>query len=117
MTQVGEDIAPGSGKGLTPTSGNSGLKIAKDLDITPLGSGKSAGLRPSEVVGNHLHSDVTAQSALKTGLFGLSTASAAFGVLGFGLSTAGAVGLGGAMYYVSTTVQSGAKKLKGKKYK
>ncbi|WP_341938816.1 hypothetical protein [Marinimicrobium sp. C2-29] len=101
-----------------PTSSSSeALKMAADLKMTLAEKGKIAGLRPSEITGNHLRSDVSAQGALKTGLFGLSTASAAFGVLGLGPTAAGIVGLGGAMYYVSTTVQSGAQKLKGKKYK
>jgi len=101
-----------------PTSSSSeALKMAKDLKMTPLGKGKAAGMRPAEIAGNHLHSGITAGGALKGGLFGLSTASAAFGLTGAGLTAAGVVGLGGAMYYVGTTVQTGAQKFKGKEYK
>jgi len=101
-----------------PTSSSSeALKIAKGLKMTLAGTGKTTGLRPSEIAGNHLHSDITAKGAMNGGLFGLSTASAAFGFMGAGLTAAGAVGLGGAMFYVGRTVQTGAKKFKGKKYK
>jgi hypothetical protein len=106
-----------------PTSSSSqALKLVEDLEMTVAGTGKNTGLRPGEIAGNHLFTDVTAKGLGKTGLWGVTGIGAAhsLGLLGgaaAGPTLAGMAGLVGAMYFVSSTIRSGAKNLKGKKYK
>jgi hypothetical protein len=80
---------------------------------------KRTGITPREIVGNHLHTDLSWKGAGKTGVLGLSAASAVFGVIdpGAGMIAAQVVGLAGAMYFVGSTVASGTKALSPKKYK
>lgn len=106
-----------------PTSNSSEvLKLAKELKIAVAGTGKNTGLRPGEIVGNHLIRDLTAKEIRKTGAWSATGIGAAHS-LGFlggaaaGPTLVGIAGLVGAMYFVSSTIRSGAKNLKGKKYK
>ena len=102
-----------------PTSNSSeALALAKELKLSLAGTGgKSTGLRKSEIMGNHFSSSLTRGGALKTAAFSLSGAGAAFGLAGVAPTVGGAVGLVGALYFVTTTVMSGTKQFSGKKYK
>jgi hypothetical protein len=97
------------------TSSSQTAKLAKELDIELVE--KRTGLTPREIVGNHLHTDVGLKDAFKAAVFGVSGAGAAFSIAGAGPTAAGIVGFAGAMYFVGTTMVSGAKALSGKKYK
>jgi hypothetical protein len=101
-----------------PTSNSSQAeKLAKTLNMGFIE--KRTGITPREIVGNHLHTDLSWKGAGKTGVLGLSAASAVFGVIdpGAGMIAAQVVGLAGAMYFVGSTVASGTKALSPKKYK
>ena len=102
-----------------PTSNSSeALGLAKKLRLTLAGNGgKNEGLHMREIRGNRLHANLSFGGAFKSGVFGLSATSAALGVVGAAPTAVGAVGVAGALYFVCTTVESGLKKLSGKKYK
>ena len=101
-----------------PTSNSSkALKIAEKLELGLGGKGgKSVGYQPKEIIGNHLRADLSASGLAKTGVFALSAAGAALGFAGAAPTAAGAVGVAGGMYFVTTAIKAGAKKLSGKKY-
>lgn len=97
------------------TSSSLAVKLAKELKIEL--TEKKMGLTPKEIVGNHLHTDISWKGAFKTAVYGVSGAGAAFSIAGVGPTAAGIIGFAGAMYFVGTTVVSGAKSLTPKKYK
>lgn len=97
------------------TSSSLAVKLAKGLKIEL--TEKKMGLTPKEIVGNHLHTDISWKGAFKTAVYGVSGAGAAFSIAGVGPTAAGIIGFAGAMYFVGTTVVSGAKSLTPKKYK
>jgi hypothetical protein len=98
------------------TSSSLTTKLAKELDIELVE--KRTGLTPKEIVGNHLHTDISWNGTVKkAAVFGVSSAGAAFSITGVDATAAGIVGFAGAMYYVGTTMVSGAKALTPKKYK
>lgn len=97
------------------TSSSLAVKLAKELNIEL--TEKKMGLTPKEIVGNHLHTDISWKGAFKTAVYGVSGAGAAFSIAGVGPTAAGLVGFAGAMYFVGSTVVSGAKSLTPKKYK
>ncbi|TVZ41887.1 hypothetical protein P886_1238 [Alteromonadaceae bacterium 2753L.S.0a.02] len=102
------------------TNSSNALKLAKELKLSLAGNGgtgKSTGLRPSEIAGNHLRSPITGKGVLDSSIFGLSAAGATFGFMGVAPTIGGIVGLMGALYFVTTTARSGATQLSGKKYK
>lgn len=99
-----------------PTSNSTQAeKLAKALNMGFVE--KRTGFRPKEILGNHLHTDMTVKGIGQTAALGLSGASAALGVAGAAPTIVGAVGLAGALYFVGTTLAAGAKALSGKKYK
>lgn len=97
------------------TSSSLAVKLAKQLNIEL--TEKKMGLTPKEIVGNHLHTDISWKGAFKTAVYGVSGAGAAFSIAGVGPTAAGVIGFAGAMYFVGTTMVSGAKSLAPKKYK
>jgi hypothetical protein len=99
-----------------PTSNSSQAeRLAKTLNMGFIE--KRTGITPREIVGNHLHADVSAKGVGQTALLGLSGASAALGFAGAAPTMVGAVGLTGALYFVGTTLMASAKALSRKKYK
>jgi hypothetical protein len=106
-----------------PTSvSTQALKLAEDVDMTVAGTGKNAGLRPSEIVGNHLFANLSRTGLVEAGVWSAAGVGAAstVGLLGgtaVGPTVVGAASVVGAMYFVTSTIRSGAKNFKGKKYK
>lgn len=99
-----------------PTSSSSlAFKLANELKIQI--TEKRTGLTPREIVGNHLHTDISLKGSAKTSVLGVSAAGAAFSIAGVSPTIAGVVGFAGALYFVGSTMVAGTKALSPKKYK
>jgi hypothetical protein len=102
-----------------PTSNSAtAINLAKGLELNLAGNGgKSSGLHKREVLSNHLVADITLSGTDKAAAFCVSAGGAVFGLAQIAPTTASAIGLAGAMYFIRNAVSAGAQQFSGKKYR
>jgi hypothetical protein len=104
-----------------PTSiNNEALDLAKELQLTlagPNNTGKNAGLRPSEIMGNHLHSKVTAKGVTKSGVYAVGAVGAVTTLSPIGPAVGAIAAIGGAVVFVMQAAHTGYKNISKKTLK